>query len=97
MPLTTIRSPPALDSFTSLADHQAQTPSSFFDAKPVLHHHIVGARVLVPGDQTSKLPLFSAGGAPTDNGTSSTISTGANEEEDQAQASAVVDVFVSSE
>jgi len=29
---TTIREAPALDSFTSLADHQSQTPTSFYDA-----------------------------------------------------------------
>ncbi len=58
MPPTTIRSAPSLDSFTSLEDHQSQTPTSFYGAKPVLHHHIFGASVLVASDQKSKLPIF---------------------------------------
>ena len=96
MPLTTIRSPPALDSFTSLADHQSQTPTSFFGAKPVLHHCIVGARALVQADQASKLPIFSAseGLAHHGNiGTESEVIAG----ETKSLTVAVVDVFVSSE
>lgn len=58
MPPTTISSAPPLDSFTPLADHQSQTPSSFYGAKPVLHYHAVGARALSPGDQISRLPFF---------------------------------------
>ena len=59
MPPTTIREAPTLDSFTSLAEHQSQTPTSFYSAKPVLHFHGVDARAI--GDQASKLPIFGSG------------------------------------
>jgi nucleotide-sensitive chloride channel 1A len=58
MPPTTIHSAPALDSFTALADHQSQTPTSFYGAKPVLHYHGVGVCVLIAQDHLSKLPIF---------------------------------------
>lgn len=95
MPLTTIRSPPALDSFTSLADHQSQTPSSFFGAKPVLYQHILGARALVSGDQVSKLPIFPGAEA-------SVYADPLNPSEESAREAlplkaAILNVFVSSE
>ncbi len=60
MPPTTLREAPALESFTSLAEHQSQTPTSFYSAKPVLHYHAVGARAIVSRDQVSKLPIFAS-------------------------------------
>lgn len=102
MPPTTIRSAPALDSFTSLEDHQSQTPTSFYGAKPVLHHHIVGAGVLITSDQKSKLPVFHSAnvaihGAAT-SAESSTTSEGAPVQDGYpAMADVVADVYVSSE
>lgn len=96
MPPTTIRTAPALDSYTTLADHQSQTPTSFFGAKPVLHFHTTSARALIPKDQASRLPIFgSSDGAAQDTESSNNESgdeaaTGGLEEE-------IVDVFVSSE
>lgn len=90
MPPTTIRSAPALDSFTSLEDHQSQTPASFYEAKPVLHHHIVGAGVLIASDQKLKLPIFHPA--------SSTISGAAhNNDGFLGMGDVVVDVYVNSE
>jgi nucleotide-sensitive chloride channel 1A len=60
MPPTTIHTAPLLDSFTALADHQSQTPTTFYDAKPVLHYHAVAARALAAKDQSSKLPIFAS-------------------------------------
>jgi nucleotide-sensitive chloride channel 1A len=60
MPPTTIHSVPALDTFTTLADHQSQTPTSFYGAKPVLHYHGVGVRALIAENQVSKLPIFAS-------------------------------------
>jgi nucleotide-sensitive chloride channel 1A len=60
MPPTTIRSAPALDSFTPLAEHQSQTPTTFYGAKPVLHYHGVGVRALAFRNQLSKLPIFAS-------------------------------------
>jgi len=60
MPPTTIHEAPSLDSFTPLAEHQAQTPSTFFNAKPILHFHATAVRVLVPRSQLSQLPIFAS-------------------------------------
>ncbi|KAM3068928.1 hypothetical protein ACMFMG_004103 [Clarireedia jacksonii] len=61
MPLSTINTPPALDSFTSLTDHQSQTPSTFYDARPVLHFHAVGVRAVTASEYVKDLPFFSDG------------------------------------
>lgn len=42
---------PSLDAFTSLSDHQTQTPGTFFGARPVLHHHSPGAKIVVSRTQ----------------------------------------------
>lgn len=62
MPPTTLREAPALGSFTPLAEHQSQTPSTFFSTKPILHFHSTAVRVLVPRSQVTNLPIFSPGG-----------------------------------
>lgn len=85
MPPTTLREAPALDSFTLLADHQAQTPSTFFGTKPILHFHSTTARALVPRSQLAHLPIFA-----TTEGSSS-------EEGENDSVVEVVEVFVSSE
>jgi nucleotide-sensitive chloride channel 1A len=59
MPPTTIHTAPDLESFTALAEHQSQTPATFYNAKPVLHYHATGARALASQDQLSSLPIFS--------------------------------------
>ena len=60
MPLTAIDSPPELDSFTSLADHQSQTPTTFYGAKPVLYFHSTNAFAVIPLDQANCMPLWPA-------------------------------------
>ena len=55
---TTIHEAPALDTFTSLADHQSQTPTSFYNAKPVLHAHLMSAYATSSVEHISKLPIF---------------------------------------
>lgn len=57
---TTLRSPPSLSAYTSLADHQSSTPASFFDGPPVLHYHAEGARAYISRDQRAKLPWGNA-------------------------------------
>jgi nucleotide-sensitive chloride channel 1A len=85
MALTVIRSSPALDSFTPLAEYQSQTPASFVVSKPVLHYHGVGATALAQQDYVSKLPIFATPEATQD------------AEDTAANAVASVDVFVTSE
>jgi chloride channel, nucleotide-sensitive, 1A len=96
MPPTTIHTSPALDSFTSLTDHQSQTPTSFFETKPVLHFHALGARALIPRDKASKLAIFGVVNASSTNGTTGT-ETSNDITENQALIVEVVDIFVSSE
>ncbi|TVY18761.1 hypothetical protein LARI1_G002905 [Lachnellula arida] len=85
MPPATIHAAPALDSYTALADHQAQTPTSFFGPKPVLHYHATGTLALAARSHLSKLPIFPA--LPADGG----------EAEAQANSVETVEAFVSSE
>ncbi|GAB1314447.1 Regulator of volume decrease after cellular swelling-domain-containing protein [Madurella fahalii] len=63
----TVRSPFALSDYTPLAEHQEQTPESFYDGKPVLYYHATGAKAWVPKSQRGKLPFFPAdlSSAPT--------------------------------
>lgn len=102
MPPTTIRSAPAFDSFTSLEDHQSQTPASFYGMKPVLHHHIIGASVRITRDQMPKLPVFHSANAAVNGGAtgtgSSTTGEGTLVQDGYSHlGNVIVDVFVSSE
>jgi nucleotide-sensitive chloride channel 1A len=94
MPPTTIHSLPALDSFTALADHQSQTPTSFYGAKPVLHYHGVGVRALISQSQLSKLPIFTS--STDQQPTSASVEAGEGSLEVTTKVE-IVDAFVSSE
>ena len=94
MPPTTIHAPPALDSFTSLADHQSQTPASFYGAKPVLHYHGVGVSVLIAEDHALKLPIFAVADGQQ---ASANVDSAADSSEPAANITASVDAFVISE
>jgi hypothetical protein len=86
MPLTTIHEAPALDSFTPLTEHQSQTPTTFFDAKPILHYHAQTARALISRGQVQNLPIFTV---------SQTTEAGQESEDDRVVEE--VEVFVTSE
>jgi chloride channel, nucleotide-sensitive, 1A len=45
--METVETPPTLDSFTPLDEHQSQTPDTFFGGTPVLHLHCSDVKVLV--------------------------------------------------
>jgi nucleotide-sensitive chloride channel 1A len=47
MPLELVTEAPQEESFTPLSEHQAQTPATFFGARPVLHHHSPRAKLAV--------------------------------------------------
>lgn len=87
MPPATIRTAPSLGTFTYLADHQSQTPATFYNAKPVLHYHGTGIRALASQDQLLSLPAF----AQQTNG-QSTPADG-----EKALVVELLDVYVSSE
>lgn len=93
MPPTTIHEPPAADSFTKLEEHQAQTPATFYNAKPVLHYMKSGIRAAAPRDQLSKLPVLGRGA----NGESQTPTPGSTEALDAAVSVQSVDVWINSE
>jgi len=74
MPPTTIHTEPKIDDYTALVDHQSATPTTFYDARPVLHYTGNNFRAIAPKDQVSHLKIFdgSADVAPIlehDNGT----------------------------
>jgi nucleotide-sensitive chloride channel 1A len=57
---TTIHTPPSLDSFTPLTEHQSTTPASYFDLVSVLHYHGPNARALIAPEHLSALPMFTS-------------------------------------
>jgi nucleotide-sensitive chloride channel 1A len=97
MPPTTIRTPPSLDAFTALADHQSQTPATFYGAKPVLHYHATGIRALASWDQLSKLPIFPSDPASQSDPTAAGADAEGGGAPERAIVVEVVDAFISSE
>ncbi|PBP24968.1 benzoylformate decarboxylase [Diplocarpon rosae] len=93
MPPTTIHEPPAADSFTSLEQHQTQTPSTFYNAKPVLHYTKSGIRVVAALNRLSGLPILGPGA----NGESQSTTAGLTEALDGNQTVQLVDIWISSE
>lgn len=66
---TTIRSPPSLDEFVPLEEHQSHTPDTFFGGRIILHYHAVNAKAWIPdsSDGAPGLPIFPVDRtAPTD-------------------------------
>lgn len=47
MTLELVTEAPRQENFTPLSEHQAQTPATFFGARPVLHHYSPGAKLAV--------------------------------------------------
>lgn len=74
MALELIHDAPNLSQYTSLEEHQAQTPGTFFGGKPVLYHHITNATLSIDSHQLSSSAAFSSlsnnttAGAPPING-----------------------------
>lgn len=92
LPPTTIRSPPSLDDYIPLAEHQSRTPSTFYGGKPVLHYHTTGAKAVLPASQRgSGLPFF-----PADSSTQA-APNGGSEAREEELVEQTVDLFVNSE
>jgi len=47
MPLESVSQTPRVEDFTALSEHQSQTPTTFFGARPVLHQHSSGITLSV--------------------------------------------------
>lgn len=59
MALQHLSSMPKADDFTPLSEHQEQTPTSFFSAKPVLHAHYEAMTLSTAVDQLKQDLAFS--------------------------------------
>jgi nucleotide-sensitive chloride channel 1A len=46
---------PTVESFTSLSEHQSQTPGTFFGGPSVLHYHSPGAKLVIAKSQYDQL------------------------------------------
>ncbi|KKA28444.1 hypothetical protein TD95_002593 [Thielaviopsis punctulata] len=91
----TIRSPPKVDDFISLADYQSETPASFHDGKPVLHYRAAGIKAWLASDCVGKLPVFpvaSRGGCPSE-----PESKALSESAASALVEQILDLYVTSE
>ncbi|KAK0720090.1 regulator of volume decrease after cellular swelling-domain-containing protein [Lasiosphaeris hirsuta] len=90
---STIRSPPSLGDYKSLAEHQEQTPDTFYGGKPILYYHATGAKAWIPSSQRGGLPFFPADLSPNPTAPESDALNGSSEE----TVEQVVDLFVNSE
>jgi nucleotide-sensitive chloride channel 1A len=50
---------PKTENFTPLKEHEEQTPTTFFDAKPVLYAHYSGLTLSTPASQLEQDASFS--------------------------------------
>ncbi|KAJ9640071.1 hypothetical protein H2199_006305 [Coniosporium tulheliwenetii] len=99
MALEIVREEPILDSFTSLEEHQSQTPGQFYGGKPVLHHYTSNAQLLIGETQLDAQPAFAVlrkpGADPT---TVSAVNGGANGHHHSETVTVPhIDVWVTSE
>lgn len=60
MALETVQASPRSEDFTSLSQHQAQTPGTFFGGKAVLHLQSPGATIKISVDELETQPAFAS-------------------------------------
>ncbi|KAF2754043.1 hypothetical protein EJ05DRAFT_163078 [Pseudovirgaria hyperparasitica] len=92
MALQTILTKPTVETYLSLAEHQGQTPGTFYGGKPVLYHHCAGADILIAHDELESHPAIVS--------LAKAISNGAAAHGEAGSAKAIisgVDVWVNSE
>jgi len=58
MAIRHLDSAPKIEDFTPLQEHQEQTPTSFFGAKPILYARYAGLTLSVPTSQLSQDAAF---------------------------------------
>ncbi|KAF2090886.1 hypothetical protein K490DRAFT_11615, partial [Saccharata proteae CBS 121410] len=93
MALETLTTAPDSASFTPLAEHQSQTPGSFFGGKPVLHLHSPNATLVVSQAALQDQTVFPDLRATTS--TSGTATNGDSESDTQLEIPGI-DVWVTS-
>ena len=59
MALKHLNTAPKTEDFTPLQEHQQQTPTTFFGAKPVLYAHYSGLTLSAPASQLQQHVAFS--------------------------------------
>jgi len=96
MALELIRTAPELSSFTSLAEHQAQTPDTFYGGNPVLYYHCANAELSIDSQQLEASAAFSALRADSD--ATSGAANGSTNGSDTSHQSTIpgLDIYVTS-
>ncbi|CRK18813.1 hypothetical protein BN1723_011702 [Verticillium longisporum] len=89
---TTIRPPPSVGDFLPLEEYESQTPETFFGGKPVLHHHLQGAKIWIPKSQSAALPVFTDASAAVSAPEGATLTGTTDDLTEQT-----IDLFVNSE
>ena len=95
-----LRDIPQSSAFTPLAEHQSQTPASFYSGPAVLYYHSADCKILIQShDLGSASPLsnLSVGNAPATNGHSTNGGSGDTGEEDHEVSISGVEVWVTSQ
>jgi nucleotide-sensitive chloride channel 1A len=94
-----IHDAPVLTNFVLLADHQAQTPSSFYTGPPVLYYRCTGASLSILRSDLESSPALSKLNAPATGATSNALANGRSNgtHEDDEVVITNLDCWVSSE
>ncbi|KAK2756516.1 hypothetical protein FQN54_005409 [Arachnomyces sp. PD_36] len=91
-----LHSPPSESSFTPLAEHQSQTPESFYDGPPILHHLSRGCKIVALERDLRSSPAL-RGLRGENGGGAAAAATNGESEEDKEVIVDGVDVWVGSE
>lgn len=92
-----ITSEPAIGDFVPLAEHQAQTPDTFFHGKPVLYFHCTGALITIAKDQLDANVAISGLISSETSAAEGAPPADENAPSHSASATGTVDVWVTSE
>ena len=86
---------PTISSFTSLDQHQSQTPESFYSGPPVLHYYSANAQLLAFESELTSSPALSRLTDPAR--TNGSATNGDTENHNQEVVLHGVDIWVTSE
>lgn len=98
MALQIIRDAPSRDSYTSLAEHQAQTPGTFFGGRPVLYYQAQGAKLSIDKQHLASDSSFASLAPAQTEATSEPVVNGNSDHADQEQVElSGLEIWVTSE
>lgn len=92
MALGAVQTAPNAADFKSLAEHQSQTPGTFFGGKPVLHLHAPNASVTIGSDDLAAQLVLQALQPATDG-----VSVNGGSAQNHDVAISGIDIWVTSE